>query len=1267
MVITGTIRKLFFVVTMLLTAGAVEAQSNGAVQTLVDQGQYWQSVADWEKAETSWKKVLLSDRNHPEALRGLFYNELQRGRLTLAGSYRDQLVDAHPGHAFIEGMNKALVNASEGVVALDEARKLVQAGDVADGLIQYRLSFGDRDPNGNLAVEYYATLGGTDEGWQEAADGLARLAQTNPDDWSYELAYAKHLTYRQPSRRKGIDRLIALGENEVSRATVTPLLKQALLWMPESHQDISRYQGYLALAPEDAEMLARLKVLRSSRTPQQETQLQEGFAAMENSTPDDAAERFERLLRARPRDSDALIGLGLVEQRRGNFERSARLISDALKYRGGERSDWRKALNTSRYWAHIETARELMAEDSTEGARAELVEALRINDKDEVGLVMMAETLHLLGKSEDAERFYMRAIDQNPANAVALRGLGKLYNETERFDDAEMLALRLNKEFAGSSDPVADEILAQGLVAKGRTLLEQDELDLAQIAFEQALKKQNSNPWIRLELAQLLVRRNRADRAQLLMEEMAEAMPDSAAALHAQAEFAYLLGQYGDALAFLEKIVVGERTAQMSATQNRIWLRLQVQRAVRFAQNNNFAQARRTLGEAENVAGSEPDMAGSLATGWIELGEDERALSIMRTALKLRPEIDLQIQYAGLLLKTRKDQELNQVLKNLKARTDLDEIQLRETAHIELSLALRQADRFLRDRQFAQAYSSIEPFIDRNDDNPETSMMLGRLYQSTGDLPQALSNYNQILQSHPGHLDARRAAVGALIDARQYDRAQALVNEGLELFPDHPRMVLLAGQLEASQGRPTSALAYFKKSLLLITNGENAASLSQLPAGTGQLSGSRQYASTADAVSLLDVLDTHSALALDSVMGLREEVLAEIGNMNARTSSFFQIGGLVGNRSGESGLDKLSVFRLPVRFEYGIGNSGRVSLEATVETLDADDLELSNVVSANRFGALALDTSLPREDTVSVSENGLGLYGQYQSRYVTVDIGTTPTDYPVSNVIGGISATNGDEKLKFTGSVSRRPVQDSTLSYAGRVDPFLGVVWGGVVRTGGDFSVTIDKQNQGFYASAGAYAFEGENVVSNSMTQLGVGVFWRLKQTKASSLRVGLDIDSFSYDKNLSFHTFGHGGYFSPQSYINIGVPLKWSGESGQLSYGIDAKIGFERFSQDDVAFFPGNAALQLQLEELAQTASEPQLTQHRGSSDTGVSISLRGEMVYQVSPKLALGSSVLIQSSGDYDESRIGLFARYFFAPQAARLSSPVNQAEILVTQRGL
>lgn len=1262
-------RRFFWPVVLLtgMISGHLAAQDSSAVQTLISQGMTAQSMSEWSKASTAWEKVLLSDRNHPDALRGLFFNELQTGLKDNAKSFRDRLSEVNPDHPHIAQMDNAFKLVEQGMNTLNEARRLVQAGEVKQGLSFYEISFGGVDPSGPLAIEYYTTLGGTPDGWQTAADGLQRIANENPEDWKYALPYAKHLTYNTERRREGIDLLIELARIPAAQSSAIEALRESIRWLPNRHQDIVRYQAYLSIVPDDEQIATQLATLRASRTPEQERFVQNGFAALEDNSLDQAAERFNRVLRSRSRDADALAGLGLVELRRGNFERASESLTKALRANGSDRRDWRRALNTARYWAKIERARTLFESDSFEQTRIELVSALEINEDEETGLVLMAETLRALGLQDEAERFYIRAMDANPSNAVALRGLGELYNEAGRFDDAEQLALRLNDGIDDGSDPVANEILAQGLVARARAYLKEGELDLAQVALENALKTQTTNPWIRLEFAQLLTRRGRPDRAQLLMQEMEETMPDNATALHAQAEFAFLEKRYRDALAYLERVPAGARTPQMTTTQNRVWMRLQVQRAVRFAQNNEFGQARRTLGEAENVAGSEPGMAGTLAGGWIELGEDERALAIMRTALKLNPDVGLQLQYAGLLLRTRKNEELSQVIRNLQGRSDLDEIQLKELAHIEVSLALRQSERYLRDGQYAKAYSTIETFIDWDQKYPDVRMMLGRLYQRTGDDRQALVNYDRILRDHPNHLDARRAAVGTLIDNKEYLRAQELVDSGLEMFPDHPRMVLLAGQLEAAQGRPAQALAFYRQALVLMGNSSLPFAQRNGPSASGvSPMESAQLAELGDSGSVLDVLDAPAALALESVIGLREEILTEIGRTNARTSSFFQIGGQLRNQSGESGLDKLSMFRLPARFEYGVGNSGRLSLEVAAETLDADDIQLGNVVATQRYGALSLDTSLPREETLPVSESGVGVAASYQSRYFSIDLGTTPVDYPVTNVIGGVSATNAADDLRFNASLSRRAIEDSVLSYAGRSDPFLGVTWGGVVRTGGRLEVTVDRKNQGFYASVAGYSLEGENVATNTMSQLGGGIFWRLRDSESSRLRLGLDIDTLAYDENLSFHTFGHGGYFSPQSYVNIGIPVQWSGAYSRVQYSVNGKIGFERYEQDDVAYFPNDATLQLQLEELAQTATEPQLTQHRGSSNTGVNLSLRSEVSYQVSPKLSLGSTFELSRSGNYDESRIALFARYYFSSQEVRAMNPSVETNNVLTLSG-
>ena len=181
--------------------GAIDPADSPVIARLVEQGLYWQSRGEWDKARTAWEKILLSDPVHPEALRGQFFDALQTGDRRAATALVGTMRERRPGHPFIAQMARALDEATGGRSALDRARELVREGEVVEALAQYRIAFGDIAPNGELALEYYTTLGGAPGEWQAAADGLARLVESAPDDARYALAYAKHLTYDGRWRR----------------------------------------------------------------------------------------------------------------------------------------------------------------------------------------------------------------------------------------------------------------------------------------------------------------------------------------------------------------------------------------------------------------------------------------------------------------------------------------------------------------------------------------------------------------------------------------------------------------------------------------------------------------------------------------------------------------------------------------------------------------------------------------------------------------------------------------------------------------------------------------------------------------------------------------------------------------------------------------------------------------------------------------------------------------------------------------------------------
>ena len=64
----------------------------------------------------------------------------------------------------------------------------------------------------------------------------------------------------------------------------------------------------------------------------------------------------------------------------------------------------------------------------------------------------------------------------------------------------------------------------------------------------------------------------------------------------------------------------------------------------------------------------------------------------------------------------------------------------------------------------------------------------------------------------------------------------------------------------------------------------------------------------------------------------------------------------------------------------------------------------------------------------------------------SLELGTTPTSFEVSNLVGGLRFRFDSESGALSVGIDRTAVEDSLLSYAGTVDPVSGRTWGGVIR-----------------------------------------------------------------------------------------------------------------------------------------------------------------------------------------------------------------------------
>lgn len=389
---------------------------------------------------------------------------------------------------------------------------------------------------------------------------------------------------------------------------------------------------------------------------------------------------------------------------------------------------------------------------------------------------------------------------------------------------------------------------------------------------------------------------------------------------------------------------------------------------------------------------------------------------------------------------------------------------------------------------------------------------------------------------------------------------------------------------------------------------------------------------------------------------------AELDQLRSERSSSVSMGMVYRNREGEDGLSRLSDIQIPIEGRIAVGD-GKIVVAATPTTLDAGTAAY-DFSTGSRFGAGPSAALAAAYGAVTLpspqSASGVGLSVGYESKNFDAAIGTTPLGFKESNVIGHLRYRgNFTDELSFKGELSRRPVTDSLLSFAGTEDTRTGDRWGGVVATGGRGDLTWDAGDFGIYGYGSYHALTGTNVADNFRVEGGGGFYAHLLRGDTHTLTAGMNLGLLHYDKNLSYFTFGHGGYFSPQRYIGLDFPVSWSGRKSRLAWRVNASLGVQSFTQDETPYFPTDSTRQSQVQQAMAQATLVGLNNtiftgyYPSSSRTGLAYNLGAALEYQVAPQLYLGGTVGLSNARNYRQFTGNVYLRYLLDNKGSSLLS--------------
>ena len=793
---------------------ATQSGTADAIRVLLEQAQYWNGIYQYDKADQALKRVLTLDPKNPDGLALEAQSAADRGDQQAAQTALAALRAARPDDPRIVTITQTLQAGAIDQTVLTQARSFAAAGKPDDSVAAYHRIFQGNNPPPSLATEYFQTLAGTEGNWLTGRDGLAAILRINPQDLKAQLAYAELLTYRDESRADGVERLKALAKIPSIADQANAALRQALLWLPATYDNIGVYESYLAEHPGDADVQQRLQTAKADNT---EIRI-EGFNALQAGQLGDAEHDFTQSLTISPNDPDSMFGLALVRLRQHRAADAKALLRQASQLDPTKADTYQGLIDGTGTNATAggtgdngAAARRIRGEyaqvaaltNHGQYAQAELrLRRLMGNKPNVANQVQLADIQAQAGKTAEAEAIYRRVLASQPRNVGAMGGLAAVLTREGKLDEANDLFARAESLGGGRT---LGRIRAQAL----RQEAEQVSDPVARTGlFRAAVAADPTNPWVRLELARGLMAQDEPAEAHQVMAAVTDVPKPTVDQLQAGIYFYNEAHDLRQAAALISRLPDKARTPTMAQIQTSATL------------DADLRDARRLGGAAVTrsrllAIASQPDPTGArgaaISAELVKMGDKPAAREAIRLAIAAsRPVTPAQrLAYAGALLGAGYPRDAKVVTASLPV-TRLSPLQASTLSELQDDTAVYSADNLNTAGKLADAYDELAPRLAANPDDPQLNMALSRLYEANQNPRRALAINEALLSKNPSSLAVRRSTIGAALAAGEIRRAAELSDQTMTEFPEEPEAWIAAADVARARNEPSLALKDLK-------------------------------------------------------------------------------------------------------------------------------------------------------------------------------------------------------------------------------------------------------------------------------------------------------------------------------------------------------------------------------------------------------------------------------------------------------------------------
>ena len=1039
----------------------------------------------------------------------------------------------------------------------------------------------------------------------------------------------------------------------------------------------------------------------------------QGLAALNNEQLALAERKFRYAMIEYPNDPELIGGLGYVRMRQGNRLQAISFFKKALKNDPDNQDQWTSLIATNNFWINLAQADLAIEQNEPKQARKYIAKAAQISPDDAEIYVSRAYLASSLGKHQQAKRLYRQALRKEPDNASAIRGLLRQYSLLGQRTEATRFIASLQREQQQANKPFINSIRA-GFIQQDVVALDSDQQQpLALNKLKQALKLTPDDPWLRYDIAKRLAGTNQIDKALAMYSNISTAQRQDVDFRYSYALFLSSVDKVEESLKQLSAIRSQDKTDGMLSLEQRLTLTQILEQAEQtddFDTAQNFMAKALVIARKNNELFINLSNSWRRQGSYAQALEAMKEYLKYQSQAQANPDNDTLSSYIQLLIADNHLPQAIDELKTLTAKADITGQELLEVAEIYVDLSQANSN----DLSFLRRAENIINKLPANNafelETLNTKLNIANIEQDNNKIIEVST---QLLSHFPMQHDVRLDVVERLIDQNRAKTAaphieyltaqyqQLDYNQQLELLDyinagsyegaDNAQLQQRIGTLLTKN--PLDANAYdiavnsrnadndalttnhmYQKAIITrrieqIIESAELQSISQMTMREAKASMFKQNLETLgkeeainqvlvlldqfEQVEHSDITIVENELTVDNYQvaslkaGMRESWLSSV--------DYIEVGFDYRQKDGADGRSDLRAFNMPIEARFHLDEGGSWFFRVEPVYMHAGNVIMDDPDQSELFGAVLLcqlENSVCPSGYIEQKQIGASVAIGIEKDNWKADIGTIPINFEINDWVGGFEYSGDLGLFYWSTEIAKRPIASSLLSFSGSWDPYSGQKFGGVTSTGVNFGFGYDQgESLGIWSSFGYHKITGTNVLDNSRTRAMGGIYYRLFTENPFQLTLGLNALTWSYEKDLSEYTFGQGGYYSPQSYASISLPIDLFGQVGDnFSYLLRVIPSASQTSDDFSLYYPTNPFYQSQ----ALLVDSGPFFNGDNSKETSIGMSYQGAFEWRFATRWTVGATFSIERSDFYEPSFGMIYFRYALDPLLIPLNTP-------------